>query len=142
MVDKVLTNVNRVLTNVQGGIDKCAGGYLQKRKGNNTSNNNTSNNNNRVVEKQKNGFIKPSIEEIEEYCKSRHNHIKAEQFYNYYESNGWMVGKNKMKNWKSCVITWEQRNGDKLDNIRKEDYKEVITDNEDDYYNILQKKRG
>ena len=53
-------------------------------------------------------FHKPSISEIQEYCNERKNNINAEKFFNYYESNGWMVGKNKMKDWKACVRTWEQ----------------------------------
>lgn len=53
-------------------------------------------------------FKKPKIEEIIEYCKERKNDINAEKFFNYYESIGWMVGKHKMKNWKSAIITWEQ----------------------------------
>ena len=53
-------------------------------------------------------FHKPSISEIQEYCNERHNNINAEKFFNHYESNGWYVGKNKMKDWKACVRTWEQ----------------------------------
>ena len=53
-------------------------------------------------------FVKPSISEIQEYCNERKNNINAEKFFNHYESNGWMVGRNKMKDWKACVRTWEQ----------------------------------
>lgn len=52
---------------------------------------------------------KPSIDEIKEYCKERKNNINAEQFFDFYESKNWFVGKNKMKDWKACVRTWEQR---------------------------------
>lgn len=55
-------------------------------------------------------FIKPTIEEIAEYCKSRNNDIDAESFYNFYQSKGWKVGNTPMKDWKACVITWEKRN--------------------------------
>ena len=55
------------------------------------------------------GFKKPSIEEIREYCLNRNNKVDAEQFYDFYESNGWMVGKNRMKDWKAAVRTWEKR---------------------------------
>ena len=54
-------------------------------------------------------FIKPTIEEITEYCKERNNGINANAFYDFYESKNWYVGKNKMKDWKACVRTWEQR---------------------------------
>ena len=53
-------------------------------------------------------FHKPSISEIQQYCEERKNTINAEKFFNYYEANGWKVGKNKMKDWKACVRTWEQ----------------------------------
>lgn len=55
-------------------------------------------------------FIPPKIEEVQAYCKERNNNVDAERFIDYYTSNGWMVGKNKMKDWKSAVRTWE-RNG-------------------------------
>lgn len=55
-------------------------------------------------------FIKPTIEEIQKYCTERNNGINANAFYDFYESKDWFVGKNKMKDWKACVRTWEQRN--------------------------------
>lgn len=63
-----------------------------------------------------NKFIKPSIEEVKEYCKERNNKIDANAFYDFYESKGWKVGNQSMKNWKACVRTWEQRNK-KQDNV-------------------------
>ena len=53
-------------------------------------------------------FKKPTLEEVKEYCKERNNNVDAELFINYYESNGWKVGKNSMKDWKACVRTWER----------------------------------
>ena len=55
-------------------------------------------------------FIKPTLLEVRVYCLSRKNGIDAETFWNHYESNGWKVGKNSMKSWKSAIITWEKRN--------------------------------
>ena len=55
-------------------------------------------------------FVAPTIEEVEEYCRERQNGVDAERFIDYYTSNGWLVGKNKMKDWKAAVRTWE-RNG-------------------------------
>lgn len=57
---------------------------------------------------KRNFFIKPTVEEIKEYCDSRENGIDANSFYDFYESKGWMIGKNKMKDWKSAVRTWER----------------------------------
>ena len=53
-------------------------------------------------------FEKPTISDIEQYCIERNNNIIAEQFFDYYESNGWKVGKNSMKDWKAAVRTWER----------------------------------
>ena len=53
-------------------------------------------------------FVKPTLSEIKQYCMERKNNVTAEQFYDYYESNGWKVGKNSMKDWKACVRTWER----------------------------------
>lgn len=60
-------------------------------------------------EKAKRKFIKPTLEEINQYCLERNNGINAEAFYDFYESKDWYVGKNKMKDWKACVRTWERR---------------------------------
>ena len=53
-------------------------------------------------------FVKPTLEEIDKYCRSRRNNVDARKFYNYYESNGWKVGKNPMKSWEAAVRTWER----------------------------------
>lgn len=53
-------------------------------------------------------FVKPTVEEVRQYCIERNNNINAAQFYDYYESNGWKVGKNSMKDWKAAVRTWER----------------------------------
>ena len=55
-------------------------------------------------------FIPPTREEVQAYCLERKNNVDAERFIDYYTSNGWMVGKNKMKDWKSAVRTWERNN--------------------------------
>lgn len=53
-------------------------------------------------------FIKPTVEEVTAYCKERNNTIDPETFIDFYESKGWMIGKNKMKDWKAGVRTWER----------------------------------
>jgi hypothetical protein len=75
-------------------------------------------------------FVKPQLEEIRAYCEERNNGINPERFYDYYEANGWMAGKTKMKDWKAAVRNWE-RNGYSTDkqsapvtNVDK--YKEFI----------------
>ena len=54
-------------------------------------------------------FQPPSVEEVRQYCEERNNGIDAEAFVAFYESKGWMIGKNKMKNWKSAIVTWEKK---------------------------------
>ena len=54
-------------------------------------------------------FTIPMISEVEIYCIERKNNIDAESFINFYDSKGWMVGKNKMKDWMACIRTWEMR---------------------------------
>jgi hypothetical protein len=57
------------------------------------------------IDKNKNKrFIKPTIQEIKDYCLERKNNIDAEHFFNYYETRNW----KDIKNWKACVITWEK----------------------------------
>ena len=53
-------------------------------------------------------FKKPTIEEVTEYCNERNKGVNPNKWYYFYESKGWMVGKNKMKDWKAAVITWEK----------------------------------
>ena len=55
------------------------------------------------------GFTIPSVEEIKTYCAERKNTINADYFHNFYESKGWMIGKNKMKDWKASIRSWEKR---------------------------------
>ena len=54
-------------------------------------------------------FIKPTVEEIRAYCRERKNSVDAENFFNFYESKGWLVGRNKMKDWRASVRTWEKK---------------------------------
>ena len=55
--------------------------------------------------------IPPTVEMVREYCKERGNDIDAEHFCDFYESKGWMVGKDKMKDWQASVRTWERQSG-------------------------------
>lgn len=57
-----------------------------------------------------NRFVPPTLTEVQSYCSERKNSVDAQRFIDYYIANGWKVGKNKMKDWKAAVRTWE-RNG-------------------------------
>ena len=56
-------------------------------------------------------FVKPTVEDVAEYCRERKNNIDAEMFVAHYAANGWKLANgNKLNDWKSAVITWEKRN--------------------------------
>ena len=59
--------------------------------------------------KKEGKFLPPSSDELKDYCRKRQNQINPETFIDFYTAKGWMVGKNKMKDWKAAVRTWEQR---------------------------------
>lgn len=110
-IDRTINGVHlcdyRWCTKVTGSDTESPGGSDTESPQNisieNTSNNNTLSN------KKVHRFEKPSIEEIRDYCQERHNSVDPAAFFNFYESKGWMIGKNSMKDWKSAVRTWEQR---------------------------------
>ena len=84
---------------------------------NNVNNDNNVNNNNIYVSsaeptprKANKKFVPPSVEEVKGYCRERGNSVNAQAFVDFYESKGWMVGKNSMKDWKAAVRTWERNN--------------------------------
>ena len=56
-------------------------------------------------------FKKPNCQEVAEYCierKDQGNNVDPRKFFDFYESNGWKVGKNPMKDWKAAVRNWEK----------------------------------
>lgn len=91
----------------EGYLRNLKGGIQENLKDNNTSINNTSNKKEIYKEKR---FKKPTLEEVKEYCKDRNNNIDAQRFIDFYESKDWMIGKNKMKDWKAAIRTWEKNN--------------------------------
>jgi len=90
---------NKQLTSNQQATNK------QLTTNNNVNKKNNVNNSNKTLR-----FTKPTIDEIDKYCKERKNNIDANNFFNYYESKGWKVGSSSMKNWKAAIRTWENRN--------------------------------
>jgi hypothetical protein len=52
-------------------------------------------------------FKIPTLEEVTDYCRERNNTLDAQNFIDFYSSKGWLVGKNKMKDWQACIRTWE-----------------------------------
>jgi hypothetical protein len=69
-------------------------------------------------------FEKPTVDEVEAYCTERDNRVDSLKFFDFYESNGWKVGKNSMKDWKAAVRNWER-------NAPKDKTNRRILDNKD-----------
>jgi hypothetical protein len=78
---------------------------------------NENENENVIKEKKVSVFKKPTIEDVKTYMKELGMNDISERWMSHYESNGWLVGKNKMKDWKASVRTW------KLNNLQTEDIK-------------------
>ena len=58
---------------------------------------------------EKNKFVKPTLEEVEDFCYEQNLSIDPSQFIDFYETNGWMVGRNHMKDWKAAARNWDRR---------------------------------
>jgi len=58
--------------------------------------------------KVNNIFIPPTLEEVVAYCQERNNGVDPQKWYDFYSAKGWMIGKNKMRDWKAAVRTWER----------------------------------
>lgn len=80
----------------QGGHTLCTLNKLNKTKQNKKEN------------IQRKTFSKPTVEEVKAYCSERKNNVDAEKFCDFYESKGWKVGKEPMRDWKASVRTWER----------------------------------
>ena len=63
-------------------------------------------------------FTPPTVEEVAAYCVSRQNNVDAVRFVDFYAAKGWYIGKNKMKDWKAAVRTWEH--GSKTESKKQE----------------------
>ena len=59
-------------------------------------------------------FAKPTLSEIEDFINENNYIVNATKFFDYYESNGWKVGRNSMKDWKAAVRSWEAKEQERL----------------------------
>lgn len=86
------------------------------------------------VSTKKKNFIPPSLREVEAYVAERGNKINSQKFIDYYTSNGWMVGRNKMRDWKAAIRNWESNksfstggsNGAPPKQTKREAYKAAV----------------
>ena len=84
------------------------------------------------IEPKAKRFTPPTLEEVTAYCIERGNSIDPQHFIDHYTSNGWLVGKNKMKDWKAAVRTWE-KNGYSNKSTNKPN---TTAQELDDFYNM------
>lgn len=66
------------------------------------------NNKERIKNTKKRAFVPPSVDEVKAYCTERKNRVDPNAFIDFYQSKNWMVGKNKMSDWKAAVRNWER----------------------------------
>jgi uncharacterized protein YdaU (DUF1376 family) len=99
-IENTQENDQQVLSSVEQSLNNCA------------ANHKPITNNHKpltiVKEKTSQRFTPPTLSEVMAYCNERGNQVDPQRFINHYGANGWMRGKNKIKDWKACVRTWEQ----------------------------------
>lgn len=86
-------------------------------------------------------FKIPLVDEIVRYCLERNNKVDANYFFDFYQSKNWMIGKNKMKDWKACVRTWE-KNSDKYSDKNKKFSYEVALSQADELQRYVEEQRA
>jgi len=102
-------SIKRAKSGKKGGIKTQ---FAKAKEEANTQANSEDENENENIIKLDKGvkFQKPSLIEIKQYCNDRKNNIDSNKWFDFYESKGWMIGKNKMKDWKAAIRTWEKTN--------------------------------
>ena len=65
------------------------------------------------VSKKSKRFVKPTLDDVQAYCQERQNNVDPESFVDFYESKGWKVGNQPMKDWEAAVRTWERRDNNR-----------------------------
>jgi hypothetical protein len=106
------TNEITIETSSKGTIIQVVN-YAKYQLSTNESTNEQPTNNQQVTtnkneKKERSIFKAPSFEELNAFCVENNLILNADDFLNYYDSNGWMVGKNKMKDWKATVRRWSK----------------------------------
>ena len=89
-------------------------------------------------ESKSQAFTAPTLDEVNEYCLERNNSVDPVRFIDFYESKGWMVGKNKMKDWKAAIRTWEQRD---KETPKKKDHGYMEREYSDDQISAIERKK-
>ena len=68
-------------------------------------------------------FVRPTLQEVADYCNERGNGIHPGQFMDHYEANGWKVGASRapMQSWKAAIRTWERNSGSRKSTSQREE---------------------
>lgn len=105
-----LDEIVRTIDSVKMTLRECQNDITNT----NINYNNKENINNINIINTKERFKKPTLQEVEEYCRERNSSVDAKTFYEYFETGGWVDSKgNKVKNWKQKIITWEKHSNKK-----------------------------
>ena len=113
---------NSQSTGEQQASNSQSTGEQQQYKKNNKERREKGNNNIISLTRDVKRFTPPTAEEIVDYCENTlcYFGFDAQHFIDYYESNGWMIGKHKMKDWRATVRNWLRRDKEKeLEERRK-----------------------
>lgn len=74
-----------------------------------SDNDNDKDNKEKNIKKKSQSFSPPTKEEVKHYVDEMGYRVDADRFVDFYSSKGWMIGKNKMKDWKAAVRTWNRQ---------------------------------
>jgi hypothetical protein len=87
-------------------------------------------------------FQTPTVEDIKSFILENSYSVDAERFFDFYESKGWLIGKNKMKDWKAAVRTWNRSNNSKNRNYDTENKPSNREDRERELTEYIASKLG
>lgn len=104
------TKFNTILNNVEDSMQQSLTPPIKQSLTNKIDLNKQDITNNNIVSGRAKRFTPPTVEEVAAYCAERKSTVDAQRFVDYYESNGWKVGRNRMKDWKAAVRSWERNN--------------------------------
>lgn len=82
---------------------------------------------------RKNKFVPPTIDQVIEYCNERNNNVDALRWMDFYQAKDWMIGKNRMKDWKAAIRTWENNNSNNNSNGKQKSTGQSSAGVSDDY---------
>ena len=70
---------------------------------------------NTPTECKRKGFVPPTVDEVRAYVNEKGYKVDPESFVAFYTAKGWMIGKNKMKDWKAATRTWVRQDKGRAD---------------------------